>query len=137
MMKQSQVAGSHVQMLLKANGLVSLVNTQTCMIPSSVIIKKEGIYNEMASMHMEIYKTAPLQKETVCRLHPDNWQELIACKDRRSHSKPGRFDGHHLRSWKVSKYKKVFYFIVWIFRNQKENKKKYMGIADEKGAVEG
>lgn len=99
--------------------------------------KKEGIYNEMASMHMEIYKTAPLQKETVCRLHPDNWQELIACKDRRSHSKPGRFDGHHLRSWKVSKYKKVFYFIVWIFRNQKENKKTYMGIADEKGAVEG
>lgn len=91
----------------------------------------------MASMHMEIYKTAPLQKETVCRLHPDDWQELIACKDRRSHSKPGRFDGHHLRSWKVSKYKKVFYFIVWIFRNQKENKKTYMGIADEKGAVEG
>lgn len=99
--------------------------------------KKERIYNEMSSMHMKIYKTAPLQKETVHGLHPDNWQELIAGKDRRSHSKPGRFDEHHLSSWKVSKYKKVFSFIFWIFRNQKENKNTYVGIAEEKETVEG
>lgn len=41
-MKQSEVAGGCVQMLLKANGLVSLVNTQTCIIPSSAVIKKKG-----------------------------------------------------------------------------------------------
>lgn len=33
--------------------------------------KKERIYNEMASMHVKIYKTAPLQKETVRQLYPD------------------------------------------------------------------
>lgn len=51
----------------------------------------------MASKHVKIYKTAPLQKETVCQLYPDNQQEPIACKDK-SHNKPVRFDGHHLSS---------------------------------------
>lgn len=86
----------------------------------------------MASKHVKIYKTAPLQKETVCQLYPDNQQEPIACKDK-SHNKPVRFDGHHLSSWKVSKYKKVFSFIFWIFRNKKENKRNIYGHSRREG----